>query len=169
MHIWNSFLTIYNSTMLWCKNDPTVSTLCCSCGWATKCGLVWFPSQISQYLRIYWSICHEIYITRKLWLRKIHVCINYLHVTPAAATMYNTNSISATIERSAHGTWPDDIIASPLSVVYYQVQIFNLYPMVLCIFLLNNPRRGYAIINAVLQLMFVIAPYMGIWSGDELT
>ncbi len=68
------------------ENEPTVSILCCSCG------LVWFSTQILQYLGFCWSKCHKIYITRKLWIRRIHTCTKNLDVATTATTRHKTNS-----------------------------------------------------------------------------
>lgn len=40
---------------------------------ATNCGLVWFPTQMSQYLGPQLSICHKICINRELWMSRVHI------------------------------------------------------------------------------------------------
>lgn len=69
--------------------------------WLRTCGFVWFPLQMSQYLTSYW-----------MWLMQLPLCTIQ-------------NPISATIGKSAHHTRPDDHCLPP-SVIYHQVQNFNL-------------------------------------------
>lgn len=87
--------------------------------YATKCvSTESYKWAESIYLKMIW-----------MWLMQLPLCTVQ-------------NPISATIEKSAQGTWPDDITASPPSVIYHQAQILNLSSMVLSIWLLNNPKKG---------------------------
>lgn len=109
---------------------------------ATKCGLVWFPTQMSQLLGPQLSICHKICINRELWMSRIHMSKNDLDVATAAATMHNTKSCQCHNWKKCpwHMTWWHHCLTP--NVIYHQVQNSNLYLIVLCICLVMEPRRS---------------------------
>lgn len=124
---------------------------------------------MSQYLGPHWSICHNIYINRKLWMSRVYIFENNLDVASAVTTIHNTRSYQCHIWKKRPKT--HDLMTSlPHLQVWYTTRFRIVISIWCCCLYIYSMNLGGAqtTVNAISQLICTIGPYMAIWSSMRL-